>query len=215
MGISLASFLCFGLLFGQIGVSRFVGPRTRGWLIFSTFVQAAFLFIASLLVQVGVLKVGADQRDNQTSATLTVFLLAASAGVQVAMAKSVNVKEIPTAMLTSPYVDTLIDKSLFAFRIRGKDVASRNVRLGYFAFFASGTVVGAAARAYSGTATVLWISFALRSANLFYILVAPGHTERHGKKDEKEKGEHRLEEKATTDPGDSGRAKGRRNDQGP
>lgn len=84
-------------------------------------------------------------------------------------------------MLTSPYVDTLIDKNLFALRLKGEDVASRNVRLGYFAFFASGTVTGAAARAYAGSASVLWIAFALRMANLVYVLVAPGHPQQRNR----------------------------------
>lgn len=171
VGISLTSFLFFGVLFGQIGVSRFVGPCTRGWLLFSTFIQAAFLFVAALLVELDVLT---TQRRSPRDTTLLILLLASSSGIQVAMAKSVGVKEVPTAMLTSPLIDLLTDPGLMKMSLTSSDVVSRNLRLGYVLFFATGTVVGAIAKIYSGTKTVLWTSFALRVGNDLYIVLAPG-----------------------------------------
>lgn len=171
VGISLASFLAFGVIFGQIGISRFVGPRTRGWLVFSTLAQAVLLLVAAVLVQLNVLS---TETRAIKDTTLIILPLAGSSGMQVAMAKSVGVKEVPTAMLTSPYIDLLTDPHLFDRSTRSSNVSSRNLRLAYFTFFASGTVVGAVAKVHSGSKTVLWLSFALRSANVLYILLAAG-----------------------------------------
>ncbi|CAO1617989.1 unnamed protein product [Parajaminaea phylloscopi] len=181
VGISLASFLFFGVLFGQIGVSPVVGPCTRGWLLFSTFIQAALILLAAVLVQTGVLST--TTRDPKDT-TLLVLLLAASSGIQVAMAKSVGVKEVPTAMLTSPYMDLLTDPHLTTRSLTSSVVASRNLRLGYLFFFATGTVVGAIAKVHSGTTTVLWLSCALRIGNDIYILLAPGKPPDHGQERE-------------------------------
>lgn len=171
VGVSLASFLVFGIIAGQLALTRLAGsPRCKGWMAFSTWVQCLLLLIAAVLVQTDVLQ---TDRQHHGDGAIVIFLLAASSGTQVAMAKSCGVSEIPTAMLTSPYMDLLTDANLLTRSLRSADVTSRNIRLGYLVFFSSGTVLGAVAWTYSGTGAVLWASFGLRCGNLAYILLAP------------------------------------------
>ncbi|KAG1721690.1 uncharacterized protein EDB91DRAFT_1175938 [Suillus paluster] len=97
-GTSLASFLFFGFLSGQVG--HIFGHRKRWWMLLSLLIQALLL-----------------------------FLLATSAGFQVAMARNLGVNEIPTAMLTSPFIDFVTDRYLFTGNWSDRKVMGRNRRL--------------------------------------------------------------------------------------
>jgi hypothetical protein len=51
--------------------------------------------------------------DTTSRAWIVTALLAFASGGQVAMARTVNVPEITTAMVTSAYIDLLVDHELF------------------------------------------------------------------------------------------------------
>lgn len=94
-GVSLASYLVSGFIAGQLG--HMVGPRRRGWLILSSVVQVAFLLVPTALVYTNTVQPGLE-----TNAWILMLFLAASSGLQVAIARNCGVGEIPTAMLSSP-----------------------------------------------------------------------------------------------------------------
>lgn len=202
VGVSLASFLAFGTLFGQIA-ARLDCKTARGWLLLSTFIQAVLLLLPAVLLQAGTLKLhhlsmasesGSESTGTGTTDThsarvhdaVSIFLLAASAGMQVAMSRSLSIPEIPTAMMTSVYADIIIDPNLFTLDLWTKKVKSRNMRFCYVFMLAMGTIVGALVWIYRGSAAVLWVAFALRLGNVALIACAPeakttkGHSDREG-----------------------------------
>jgi uncharacterized membrane protein YoaK (UPF0700 family) len=67
-----------------------------------------------------------------------IVLLALAFGGQVALARTVDVPEITTAMVTSAYIDVLVDPRLFSWRNR-----ARNRRLGLLCSLIIGSFVGA------------------------------------------------------------------------
>ncbi|OJJ52440.1 hypothetical protein ASPSYDRAFT_164697 [Aspergillus sydowii CBS 593.65] len=113
IGISLGAFLAGGLIMGQIG--NFVGVRKRLWLLTTNLIQTAMIFAASAIqYALGVHKTG-------PSALGVIFLMAFSSGGQVAMARSLRITEITTAMATSAYADAVVDPQLLALRNRKRD----------------------------------------------------------------------------------------------
>jgi uncharacterized membrane protein YoaK (UPF0700 family) len=102
VGTSLSSFLVTALICGQIAVRLHPGKgRTRWWTLASSFYQS--LVILTLPVLLYRHEVQLDRHWSW----LVIYLLASSAGSQVAMAKQFSIPEIPTAMLTSPFVSCI------------------------------------------------------------------------------------------------------------
>jgi uncharacterized membrane protein YoaK (UPF0700 family) len=99
IGTSLSSFLVTALTCGQIAVRVRPGKgRTRWWALASSFYQSILILTLPILFYRRAIPL-----DRQWS-WLVILLLASSAGSQVAMAKQFSIPEIPTAMLTSPFV---------------------------------------------------------------------------------------------------------------
>ncbi|KAG1728336.1 DUF1275 domain protein [Suillus lakei] len=146
-GVSLASFLFFGFLSGQVG--HIVGHRKRWWMLLSSSIQAMFVLIPAALLYTGSVTISPQH------APLLLFLLATSAGFQVAMARNLGVNEIPTAMLTSPFIDFLTDRYLFTGSWSNVKVTGRNRRLFYISALWGGAFVGAAMHRYSGSKEVI------------------------------------------------------------
>lgn len=167
VGVSLSSFLFWGTIFGQIA-TRLNIKTNRTWLIFSTFVQSLFLLVPAILLQSNALKAGSRTHD-----AVTIFLLAASAGIQISMSRSLSIPEIPTAMMTSVYADIITDPNLFTMEVSSPRVKSRNVRLCYVLMLFLGTLVGAITWVQRGSTAVIWVAFALRVGNVALIALAP------------------------------------------
>lgn len=192
VGVSLSSFLIFGGLFGQL--ANVLGRCKRSWLAFSTLIQAIFLFIPAILLQLNVLNVAkeASSQDGEYKSSWIILLLGGSAGIQLSMAKSVGIPEIPSAVLTSSYADLLTDPHLFHRSINSPLVRPRNLRLAYIFSIVAGTLVGAAVQLTKGTAATVWFAWALRMVNLVYILVVkPGKEPGEGKASRQEKAEEK------------------------
>jgi uncharacterized membrane protein YoaK (UPF0700 family) len=99
VGTSLSSFLVTALICGQIAVRLCPGKgRTRWWTLASSFYQSIVILTLPILLHRRAIRL-----DRHWS-WLVILFLASSAGSQVAMAKQFSIPEIPTAMLTSPFV---------------------------------------------------------------------------------------------------------------
>ncbi|MCJ1232007.1 hypothetical protein MMC12_008688 [Toensbergia leucococca] len=164
VSVSLSVFLAGGWLMGQIGNQ--VGCRRRLWLIISSIIQTATAFAAAALqYHAGVALTG--------PATLGVIaLLAFSSGAQVAMARSLKVAEITTAMATGTYVDLLVDPELFLRRNR-----PRNRRLLFLVSLLAGSFAGAFAYVKVGSAFALLMA-AVGKLVVTLALVLNGEAER-------------------------------------
>jgi uncharacterized membrane protein YoaK (UPF0700 family) len=137
---SLGGFLLCALVAGLAG-NKF-GVRTRGWLLMSNSIQLVLLVLTTILTSQPISVLLPTSKPTQW---ITLFLLACSAGFQVSLAKTSGVQEIPTAMLTSPFVELLTDKSLYVSWKGGKEgrgcVRSRNRRVAYIACLMGGSLM--------------------------------------------------------------------------
>lgn len=147
IGVSLSLFVAGALIMGQIGNA--VGGRRRVWLLVSNAVQTALVFAAAALQYRG----GDVVEAEGATAMGVIALLAFSSGAQVAMARSVKVPEITTAMATAAWVDLLVDERLFAGQNRG-----RNRRALFLLALFAGSFAGAFAYRRVGSAFALLIS---------------------------------------------------------
>jgi uncharacterized membrane protein YoaK (UPF0700 family) len=145
IGVSLAMFILGSWLMGQIG--NFFGCRRRWWLLTSSAVQTALVFVAcGLQYRHGV-------ADADATALGVIALLAFSSGGQVAMAKSLQITEITTAMATAAYVDIFIDQRMFEWANR-----SRNRRVLFLLSLLLGSFAGAFVYSRSSSPFALLIS---------------------------------------------------------
>lgn len=126
-----------GFVAGRMG--NWLGTRNRLWLGISNGIQMVLLLIVTVLSSPGVSALPPSDRRTQW---ITLLLLASSSGLQVAMAKTSGVQEVPTAMLTSPFIELLTDKNLFV-RWNAKDNMgrARNRRVVYMLCLMGGSLV--------------------------------------------------------------------------
>ena len=101
IGFSLGLFVIGSLLFGHIG--DFVGRRRKIWLIVTDILQTTTMFAGAAV------RHWLPNSHDSGPACAVISLLALSSRGQVAMARTVNLPQIPTAMVTSAYVDFLVD----------------------------------------------------------------------------------------------------------
>lgn len=150
-GFSLGMFILGGYCMGQLG-DRF-GPRRRWWLLVTNTLQSLMVFAAAALRQ----WVATESQD--LSSWSVISLLAFAAGAQVAMARTVNVPEVTTAMVTSAYIDVMVDPDIFHIRNR-----ARNRRIFFVLSLLAGGFIGAAAYRYVGPAFGLLLSGICKAA---------------------------------------------------
>ncbi|KAL2356380.1 hypothetical protein BJ546DRAFT_512978 [Cryomyces antarcticus] len=145
VGVSLSLFIAGGWIMGQLGNA--FGCRRRLWLLASSLLQTAMVFAAAgILYRLEVAETG-------PVALGVIALLAFSSGGQVAMARSLKITEITTAMATAAYIDLLIDPELFKARNR-----PRNRRALFLISLVAGSFAGAFAYARVNSAFALLIS---------------------------------------------------------
>jgi uncharacterized membrane protein YoaK (UPF0700 family) len=135
MSISLSMFILGSWINGQIG--NYLGRRRRYWLVVTSFLQTAMVFIAAGL-QFGILDPEYSPAFSSNAAGLgALAFLAFSSGGQVAMVRSLGIMEITTANATSTYVELLIDTQLYKLHNR-----SRNRRLLFLLCLCIGSFAG-------------------------------------------------------------------------
>ena len=135
VAFSLGMFILGGYSFGQFGDC--FGRKRRGWLLVTNIIQTLMIFTAAALRQWVAIS------DTEPLAWSVITMLAFASGGQVAMARTINVPEITTAMVTSAYIDLLVDPDLFQLRNR-----PRNRRFFFVLSLLTGSFIGASAYRY-------------------------------------------------------------------
>ena len=102
---------------------------------------------------------------------LPLVLFANMSGAQVANARQSGSAELPTAPMTSSYVDLVADKYLFA-GFRHPKAGPRNRRLIYVLVMVGGGFLGAAVHRYAGSWPVVAITIVLKVVVLGLMSVA-------------------------------------------
>ncbi|KAK7059711.1 Aldedh domain-containing protein [Favolaschia claudopus] len=130
---SLASFNV-GAFLGRLGDR--IGPQTRGWLVAGTLVQSVLTLVAGVCIQMSgqggitdfVLDFGAGghggggTRWTHWLAYAGLACMAGSLGLQGIMAKRLNTGFSTTVVLTSVWIDLMVDPKLFFFKkSKGRD----------------------------------------------------------------------------------------------
>ncbi|KLT38851.1 hypothetical protein CC85DRAFT_235447, partial [Cutaneotrichosporon oleaginosum] len=154
--VSFGSFLAGAFVFGQVGY--FVGVRRRTWLMVSTALQTLFLVVACILLSPhgpAVTHVGGPHD------WVILSLFALMSGGQVAMARQSSCQELPTAPMTSTFVDFVADHYLFTGWNDPKAV-SRNRRLYYVVAMIGGSFLGAVMHRYSSSWIVAVIAVGIK-----------------------------------------------------
>ena len=150
-GFSLGAFIVGGYILGQLG--DYLGRKRRGWLLATNVFQTLLVFTAAAL------RKWVARSDTKPPAWSVISLLAFASGGQVAMARTINVPEITTAMVTSAYIDLLVDPDLFHLKNR-----PRNRRFFFVCSLLSGSFIGASAYRYVGPAFALLLCAVCKSA---------------------------------------------------
>jgi uncharacterized membrane protein YoaK (UPF0700 family) len=130
VAISLSLFLAGGLVFGQCAI--YFGRRKRWWLIVSNLIQTLLVFVAAAL------RCFTQYQSVGPKAWPIIAILAFSSGGQVALARTIDIPEITTAMVTSAYIDILADENILAPFNR-----SRNRRAIFIVCLLAGSFLGA------------------------------------------------------------------------
>ncbi|CAK9782515.1 unnamed protein product [Cutaneotrichosporon oleaginosum] len=164
--VSFGSFLAGAFVFGQVGY--FVGVRRRTWLMVSTALQTLFLVVACILLSPhgpAVTHVGGPHD------WVILSLFALMSGGQVAMARQSSCQELPTAPMTSTFVDFVADHYLFTGWNDPKAV-SRNRRLYYVVAMIGGSFLGAVMHRYSSSWIVAVIAVGIKLVALAMVALA-------------------------------------------
>ncbi|CAD6591222.1 MAG: hypothetical protein ASARMPREDX12_005069 [Alectoria sarmentosa] len=145
VGTSLGLFAAGGLISGQLG--NVLGRKRRLWLFLTNFIQTTLIGIAAGLRQ-------HSHHKRSISLDLGIIaLLAFASGAQVAVARTVEVPEVTTAMVTSAYIDFLVDENIFKLQNRG-----RNRRAIFVACLILGSFIGAITYLYVSPHFALYVS---------------------------------------------------------
>lgn len=102
---------------------------------------------------------------------VVLFLFASMSGAQVAMARQSSCQELPTAPMTSTFVDFVSDPFLFA-GMTNKKATGRNRRLYYIIAMLGGSFIGAAMHRYSTSWVIVTISVGIKLCVLPLIMFA-------------------------------------------
>lgn len=166
-GISLAGFLICGLVFGHLGNA--VGPRRRWWLLVSHTCQIALIGCALALTW---------SRALHASHWVLLLFLATSSGIQVAQARTSGVSEVPTAMLSSPMIDLIVDKRFFTLSVHDPNVQARNRRAMHIAALISGSFAGAFLHKAKGPELTILVALVSKVGIAVALGVIPGEARR-------------------------------------
>lgn len=145
VGTSLGVFAAGGLISGQLG--NVFGRKRRLWLFVTNLIQTALVFTAAGLRQ------RASHKPSMALNLGIIALLAFASGAQVAVARTVEIPEVSTAMVTSAYIDFLVDRNIFRLQNR-----ARNRRAIFVACLILGSFIGAIAYLYVSPFFALYIS---------------------------------------------------------
>ena len=104
---------------------------------------------------------------------LVLALFAGMSGAQVASARQSGSAELPTAPMTSSYVDLVADKYLFV-GFTHPHAGGRNRRLVYILVMWVGAMLGAVVHRWGGSAAVVGLTMGLKGVAMTLVSVAQG-----------------------------------------
>jgi len=182
--ISLGAFLSAAFIFGHLGhyfgeplhtsqedlktYTDRLGVRQRGWIILTTTWQILTLILAAILVSPSgpsIFNIGGQHE------WFILFLFAHMSGAQVAQARQSSNAELPTAPMTSSYVDLMSEKYLFV-GFRHKKAGPRNRKLAYTSCMIIGGLLGACIHRWAGSWEVVVVTLLLKCVMLGMICCA-------------------------------------------
>ncbi|MCJ1236878.1 hypothetical protein MMC14_004860 [Varicellaria rhodocarpa] len=163
VGVSLGVFLAGGLICGQLG-DQF-GRMRRSWLLATNLLQTALVFTAAAL------HTHTDHTRDGSKDLAIITLLAFASGAQVAFARTVHIPEITTAMVTSAYIDFVVDPDIFKVRNR-----PRNRRFLFIVCLVLGSFIGAVAYKFESPAFALYLSALGKSIVCIALWFNPGES---------------------------------------
>ena len=137
IGMSLSCFVGGGIVFGQVGHA--IGQRRRAWLLVSNWCQTALVCAAAAIRRF------TPHSPTGPTALGIISLLAFASGGQVALARTIDVPEITTAMVTSAYIDIAV--GLHPLQLNHRP---RNRRIFFILNLVLGSFIGASAYRYVG-----------------------------------------------------------------
>nr|XP_031860065.1 uncharacterized protein CI109_004428 [Kwoniella shandongensis]KAA5527137.1 hypothetical protein CI109_004428 [Kwoniella shandongensis] len=175
-GVSLLGFVGAGLVFGQIG--NLCGHRRRSWLLINLSIQLLILIIATLLASVFAhTPIGLKGRYHW----VYLLLFGLQGGIQVTLAANSGCRELPTAMMTTPYAALISDPTLFSSGVN-KDVSARNRRFIYVVLFWVGCFAGAAIAKWSSVWVMTVAVIGCKLLAVGFVIFARGEEDEKGRK---------------------------------
>lgn len=102
------------------------------------------------------------------------LLLATASGIQVAQARTSGIQELPTAMLSSPMIDFIVDKRFFALSVHDPQVQARNRRAMGILAIVSGAFAGAFLHKAKGAELTILVALVFKVMILVALAIVPG-----------------------------------------
>ncbi|KAE8153554.1 hypothetical protein BDV25DRAFT_149375 [Aspergillus avenaceus] len=123
---SLTSIGCFivgSFFFARL--SRLLGPKRKGTLILTFFLQSAMLILTASLVHSGVIAGlpldSSDLMETDWTQEVPIVLLSIQSAGQIVASRALGYNEIPTVVITSLLCDLMSDPKLFLLRNEKRD----------------------------------------------------------------------------------------------
>ncbi|KAJ4402806.1 hypothetical protein N0V82_010740 [Gnomoniopsis sp. IMI 355080] len=164
---SLCSIGCFVIgAFFFSRLNRRLGSKDpqRGPLALSFFLQAAFVFVAAILVQVGAV----NQRQSDNGVTdwreiAPIALLSFQAAGQIVASRILGVNEVPTVVITSLLADLFSDPNLTAKPILTGNRKRNNRVVGFVLTLVASIAGGWILKGTGQVQPVLWLVFGIKT----------------------------------------------------
>lgn len=172
-GTALLGYLVTGYITGLF--AHRLGRRVRAWLVAGNIFQV-------ICISVGLGITWAHLIDE--SHWVLLLLLSIASGAQVGIARTVGVAEMPTAMLSSPMIDLLVDPNLFLWSFKDPRVKARNRRVAYIASLVVGSFAGAIVHRVAGVEVVILVALVVKFVITVGFVLAP--CEKNGGQQEEE-----------------------------
>jgi uncharacterized membrane protein YoaK (UPF0700 family) len=155
ISVSLGFFIIGVFVTGQTA-NHFKIAQMRGWLVLSSAVSTALVYVAAALQW----RYSSIQGMDTIFGRVILGLLAFSSGSQVAVVRGLHITDITTAMATAAYIDIFIDPTLFA---KLSENRGRNRRVMFLLMLVAGSFIGAGVGARMNLGVAVLISAIIKT----------------------------------------------------
>lgn len=155
---SIGFFVLGSLFFSRM--CAWLGPRRRGTLTLSFFLQSTLIIVAAAIVQGGAINGTVPQPATSTSTVrwnelAPIALLSFQSAAQIVSSRTLGLSEVPTVVVTSLLCDLMSDTQLFAPPLAN---LKRNRRLAAFILTLVGAIAGGwISKGTGGVESALWV----------------------------------------------------------